>query len=350
MPDFDDTSDRPLVRKKPVFSFDDKAGGDFIRFMDENHVHPVLVFGTRLSGKSTMLLSALGYAMGSADAGINVRVGEDPFPATVEDAQSRYLDAKAFLNVKVPAFNHGDMPPATSTEHPFFIPLDIEIRGPGNTGRTCKLAFLEGQGEWFEMDTSTGVDFREMKPEVTAILKRFPNPISVIFVSPCRSPEGRVGLEYSHRCLANCVDQYRRHRNDPARDHLLLMMSKWDARHPPGTDGFNDPAADLLLKEVQDWRFIWNAFSTLNGIGSKSLLPYSAGMISGNFVNPPGVHKRVFDRYNRLLLNWIIGNATQPATGNAADRPPPLYPDAAPPTKGKPSALDRFIDFILGTK
>lgn len=349
MPDFDDTSDRPSARKKPVFNFGEKAGVDFVRFMDENSVHPVLVFGTRYSGKSTMLLSALGYAVGSSDAGINVRLGEDPFPPSVEDAQIRYSAAKEFLNVKVPAFNRGDMPPATSTEHPFFIPLDIEIRGPANSSRTCKLAFLEGQGEWFEMDSSTGIDFREMKPEVTAILQRYPNPISVIFVSPCKSPEGRNALEYSHQCLANCVDQYRRLRNDPARDHLMLMMSKWDSRHAAGTEGFNDPTADILLKEVQDWRFIWNSFSTLPGYGSKSLLPYSAGMISGNSVNPPGVHKRVFDRYNRILLNWIIGNATQPVGGSVEDRQP-IYPDVAPPKASKQTALDRFVGAMLGTK
>lgn len=330
-----------------VFTFDDKAGGNFIRFMEDKGVHPVLVFGNQASGKSTMLLSMLAYAMGASDAGLGVGIGQDPFPPSIEDAQARYNRAKEFLNVKVPAFSHGTMPPATTTANPFFIPVDIEVRGFGETPKTCKLAFLEGQGEWFEMDAKTGIEFKEMKPEITAILKRFPNPISVIFVAPCVHPLGRSDLDYSHRCLSNCVDQYKRLRGDRANDHLLLVMAKWDDRHRPGTPGFNNPSADLLMEDLKKWNFIWSAYSTLGGVASKSLLPYSAGVISDGSVNPSGEHKTVLDRYNRILLNWLIGNATQTKAGKLIERPIP-YPDAAPPYRVMPSNMDRAIDLILG--
>lgn len=243
----------PLPPKPPSSGFDASAGGDFVRFMEDRDIHPVLVFGTRASGKTTMLLSVLNYATGNNKSTLNAHMGENAFPPSIADAKTRYEHALEFMNVRLPAFSNNALPPATQTVEPFFIPLDVEAPGFGKRPLPCRLAFLEGLGEWYEMDEKTNnKTYKEIKPEITSIFKRFSKPISVIFVAPCYHPDGREELDYSHRCLANCINQYKLHRNDKNHDNILLLLSKWDfLHHPAKSEDFADPSVNTLLNDMK---------------------------------------------------------------------------------------------------
>lgn len=337
--------EKPRTGRDPL-EFDETAGNVLVRSLGQRKVHPVLVFGTTASGKSTLLASVLSYAVGAGKATIRAQIGANPFPTDIRYSAERYNYALQFMNGRVPEFIRGKLPSSTQEEYPFLIPVDVAAPGFGKEPKICQFAFLEGRGEWYEADKNEAHKFPAMQPETSSILRRFTDPISVIFVAPCAGPE----LDYSHRCLANCINQYADLRLNRNNDHVLLVMSKWDALHAPGVaNEFAEPSMQAVRHTLESWQYIWPAFSALTHVGSKSLLPYSAGWISGKSANDPGGLRGQFDRYNRILLNWLFGNGIMGTEQDAATRPV-LYADALPPKAIVPNLVDRAVQVVLSRR
>ena len=94
----------------------------------------------------------------------------------------------------------------------------------------------------------------------------------MIFVAPvpcdetgAKRPE--LLSDFSHECLAHCVEQYDRHRLVRDQDNLLLLLSKWDALHDPGRidSHFSDASVAEVLTEIEPWPIIWQQFGNLKG-------------------------------------------------------------------------------------
>jgi hypothetical protein len=283
---------------------DVRAIHDFVIHLQEEKIHPILIFGATFSGKTMMILSLLHYATRNSRADMRIWLGDPVFPPNFPFADERYRDAEQVYNLLTIEYARGERPPATQKIAPFFIPINIEVRG-----ETHKLAFLEGNGEWYERDDYS---FRPFKQEIAGVLSGLAAPVSVIFVAPAWDERGRGKLNFSHECLAHCVEQYERTRLARDRDNLLLLLSKWDGSHSPGrADGhFSDASVADVLAEIEPWRFIWQQFGNLNG-PARALTPFSAGAIneSGVFFRERK-YQGVFDKFNLTVWNWIYGNVT----------------------------------------
>jgi hypothetical protein len=299
---------------------------DFITYMKDEKIHPVLIFGTHGSGKTLMILSLLYYAKQNASAGISVRLGESVFPPHFPFAKERYSDAQQFYDNLTVQFAQNERPPTTQKIVPFFIPLDIEVEG-----ERFRFAFLEGSGEWYEKDEFS---YREFKQEIAAILGTFPEPISVVVVAPtydASAQQNKALKNFTYECVANCVEQYERRRLAKSRDNLLLLVTKWDALHNPSRPDsrFSDASVSDILKEIRDWNFIWAKYSSLNG-PRRSLMPYSACWINEGFIIRDQRYQPVFDKFNRTLWNWLIGNASEAASQQNPPARMELYDDVKP--------------------
>ncbi len=289
---------------------DPRSIQDFVTYMRDEKIHPVLIFGTHGSGKTLMILSLLFYAKQNAHSGMSVRLGDTVFPPHFPFAKERYSDAQQFYDNLTIQFAQGERPPTTQKIVPFFIPIDVEIGG-----EKFKFAFLEGSGEWYEKDEFS---YKEFKQEIGAILDTFPEPISVVVVAPTydeRAQQNKSLKNFTHECVANCVEQYERRRLAKSRDNLLLLVTKWDALHNPSApDGhFSDASVSDILKEIEAWHFIWAKYSRLNG-PRRSLMPYSACWINDGFIIRDPRYQPIFDKFNRTLWNWLIGNASEAAS------------------------------------
>jgi hypothetical protein len=319
-----------------------RAVHDFVVYMQEQKIHPILIFGTSRSGKTLMILSLLHYAKHNSRAEMRIRLGDPVFPPNFPFADERHRDAEQFYDFLTIEYARGDRPPATTKIVPFFIPINIEVGG-----RTHRLAFLEGNGEWYERDDYA---FQQFKQEIVGILSGFSAPISVIFAAPTRVEKiDPKPLSFSHECLAHCVEHYEQRRLVRDRDNLLLLLTKWDALHNPGrADGhFSDASVADALAEIEPWRFIWQQFSSLKG-PRRALTPYSAGWINadGMFVRDDK-YQAIFDKFNRTLWNWLFGNVT---AAHSSESPPvreTLYEDVSPQRPKAPSFYQALIKTIL---
>ena len=330
--------------------------GDFIRFMAADRVHPVLVFGTRESGKSTMLQSLIWYATRNQGANLGIRLGKNVFPPSFPRSKERYESAVEFFNLGIEAFDSGCLPAATQKDDPFFVPIVLTVAASAPPQPSLKFAFLEAMGEWFEKNERSDATFRPLKPEITGILKRFTDPISVIFIGPCGTNGDAGALQYSHNCLCNCMREYMAVRTDKTRDNVIFLASQWDGKFRPGSmpDNFSDPNLDSVLDLLDELPFSWPCFSAMQGIGGKAMTPYSAGWIEPPrppsetaTLNNPGQYRPVFDRFNRVLWNWLYGNAKQ-SVGPIGTKRENLYPDVALPPPVRRRALDSLIGYLIG--
>ena len=321
---------------------DDEAS--FIRHLHNSGVHPVLIFGTGKSGKSAMLQSLLHYARTKPIAQLEVRLGRSVFPDNVPGWQQRYNDGQEFFRDGVMKFVNGELVPLTHKMAPFFIPVDLTVDGK----QTIKLAFQEGMGEWYDRSEQGMAQFQEFKPEITAVLRSFTNPISVIFVAPSVADGDVNGWRKGHESLTHCMDEYHRLRSDTSRDNLLLLASKWDQRFNPGdhSGNFAAPQVDVLVDELERWGMSWATFSAMSNVGGKALMPYSAGWIDKNFIRDPGPYQVHFDRFNQTLLNWLYGNACQHIAGKTKSRKI-LLGDSPPLSGYRPNLLDLATNILL---
>ena len=287
-----------------------------VQSLIDNHIHPVFVFGTTASGKTTALQSLIYYAR---QHGMHISLGSSIFPNDYPEADERDKDAKDFFDNGVTSFARAVLPAPTQKSAPFFVPIDIEV-----DGKVLKFAFLEGMGEWYERQ-GPGGPYRQFQPEIRAILEQYAFGISIIFVAPTIGTEN-VLRDYSHECLANTMAEYEALRVDRSQDNILLLLSKWDAVHFPGLPAhkFSDASPLDVLSEVKQWLFVWSKFSSLSGLkpGAKTLMPYSAVWTKdGKSIIAPGRHTNVFEKFNRTLWNWLYGNLIESSESAAPGIP-----------------------------
>jgi hypothetical protein len=315
----------------------------------EQEVHPVLVFGTSYSGKTCMLMSLIAYARSRSDAGINVQLGDPVFPPGYPEAMDRFNQAKIFYNDYVVSFLSGRTAGNTRLNHHFFIPLDVTYTRPGCPPETRRYAFMEGMGGWFGLKQGSSSDFEPLQPEVRALLERYPESISALFLAPSvpsALPDGEYGK--AHQALTNCMDEYvrRRGKTHGGEDNLLLLGTHWDRAHPPGTrpNAFAASSAEEMAKIMGGW-MSWTTFSSMQVPAARAAMPYSSGLINddGQIVNDPGDMLRpVFDRFNQTLWNWLYANAA-PASSSAPRRS--LFPELS---VSRPlSPMERLVGKLL---
>jgi len=322
-----------------------------IRHLTQHDIHPVLVFGTTASGKTTALHSLLNYAERDEHAHIEFGLAADAFPTDYPNAKIRQEDAKAFLNASVKAFAAEQLPPATQKAYPFFVPLGVTFRKPDAPELKANLAFLEGNGEWYEKQPS-GTGYKPLPDEVEAIISLFTRPVSAIFVAPCDFRGDKDLHAYSQECLTNVMEQYRTKRVNKSRDRLLFLVTKWDATHSPDDPAahFSDATPVRILETVGAWSS-WVKFRSLSGFGQKNIMPYAAGWIRNNTIVEQGRYSEIFNQFNRTVWDWIYGNLlTDRPDAGSVNYPAHLYEDVAVDNAPAPGFYQSLTKIALWMK
>jgi hypothetical protein len=282
--------------------------------------HPVLMFGTTSSGKSTILMSFIANLMQNPD--VSITLGEPIYPAGHERRDEAHRFALEFFERRAQDFIYGrSMLRTTEIPYPMFLPIDIQrSRDP----LPVKFAFLEGKGEWYEPSAAArGSLYQELRDEVADVLKFYDSPLSGIFVAPCSDMDDVQRLRENDTGLMGALNAYRRYRMRRDDDSLLFLLTKWDIQANP----INNPKFGHLdgaeVSGVLDTQYpdSWRAFQAMPRPlrnDHRFFMQYCAGYLVEEANRPPPMAKKaIFDRYPRTLLNWLYGNGTRISIGSS---------------------------------
>jgi hypothetical protein len=284
--------------------------------------HPVLIFGTRASGKSTLLTALFSYFQSDPESQATCILGDWIIPTDTTVGAQLADEASRFFNRVVSEFHSGNAAPSTQFELPFFIPVVVH---PSNGSPVVKLAILESKGEFYQVNPDSARYFPELREEITDIYQNYNGAISVIIVAPYVMSEAYTSTEGEPTALGDefkladdallaSLQSYLKHRQHPELDRFNFILTKWDV-HTKGinTPTFYNPPGGLVESLVSK-RFpkaftVFQNFSDSKG-DRLSLMPFSAGVISGNDALPtPQKFRPIMHRFPNRLWNWLYMGA-----------------------------------------
>lgn len=312
-------------------------------YLERSGRHPVIVIGAVMAGKSMLLMSLL-EALGRSTTA-NVYLGDPILPRSDPRSAEAHRLALHYYEDQSRCMAEGRVAPATQLAQPLFIPVDIETR---NDRRVVKLALLEGRGEWYHpMPQGSGTMFPEFRPDLASVLEQHPSGLSVIWVAPCcGDPELRHESDFA---LVGALAEYRRRRGPRYLDSHLFLLSKWDSFSPP-LQGMSLGARPFEVAEVLANCFpnAWPRYRALAlGPGRRAFMHYSAGLIVEARVRQPPIHLRdTFDRFPRIVLNWLYGNATETDSGGDGQRTRRLLFSDVLPRRARPAPLLERLSIV----
>lgn len=332
-------------------------GAALAEALEEGGYHPVVLFGTSASGKTSLLLSLLAFLKSRPDLDTGLFLCPSLLGAGNAYGQTIHADARALFEVLTQAFIRGEKIPATRSLLPFFVP--VEIRPKNRVA--VRFAFLESDGEWYRPDTKDGETlagkrtlFKEWRREIEEFVSAYREPITFIYLAPYTQIDGdadrvvdREQVASAGLAIEGVVQAYDQVRGDQRHsDRHLLLVTKWDARQtkvPLGSEVLDE---DLdALEDLLNGRYnqAYAAFKNLPGHCFRNA--YSSGVIGRSGLRQPRDEDEAeaIATYPYKLWNWLYGNASI-ARGEAAAE---LFPQ--PP---KPPALIRFwtrlLDYLAG--
>ncbi len=317
--------------------------------------HPVLIFGSSKSGKSSLIMSLIRALQTDPDT--DIQFGEPVLDQADPRVSEKHAIARQFYDWQAYQLDLGQNLKATQGD-PFFIPIDI--RPKNSTLPAVKLALLDGRGEGYEPveDEKAGDLFKALNDDVRGVLETFPYGLTVIFVAPYA-----VGSNYfvetnvSNTGLLGALHGYREFRQGRRKeDFLLFLLSKWDQKASP-TDAdalFARPRPSDVNRILNDrYQRSWGDFQALPLEGPaferRAFMQYSSGYFIGDQPRPPppGELEHEFSRYPRTVLNWLYGNATrlQGRDGSPTLRRI-LFEDVIPPDRPRITVTDRIAKLL----
>ncbi len=295
------------------------------RALLERGAHPVILIGTRATGKSVLLASLFSFFMRSADTGALLSAAE-PLLST-EDEHGRRVNDKAtrFFKRTVLRFIEGYPPEQTTDIEPYYIPTylrPVNKKAPG-----ASLAILEVSGEHYGLDREAIGVVREMREEIADVYANYPGPISIILVAPYIEGDGYLDdaneslEEYERQRIREidlsinfAVQDYLAKRGDRIEnDQVMMLMTKWDV-HTGGIaeEDFirpKDETVERLL--VERYPTTLNLCATLSQMNSGQVIydVYSAGPMVGNRILPLDVDSQArVNSHAKRVWSWLYRN------------------------------------------
>jgi len=282
--------------------------------------HPVMLFGTRASGKSSLLASLFYYLQTDPESpAISVR-GEWIIPTDSAYGQSVAALASDFLNHVVNNFHEGQAAPSTRDEFPFYIPV---ILRPNNGLPEVKIAFLESRGEWYQIDKKYKDLYPELRDEVSDVYRNFTKGISILLIAPYVMGEAYsdetpseislLEMKESDASLYGALQAYQTNRKSRDLDKYLFVMTKWDAHTQSIIDkSFIKPPNGMVANLIFE-RFprSWTLFQNMQEVEAQCM-QYSAGVMSGDArVDVPQHLRPIMNRFPQMLWRWLYFNASE---------------------------------------
>lgn len=329
--------------------------------LEGDNRHPVLIFGSSRSGKSTFIISLLhGLARAGRRAGnvVDVNFGQSFYETRDARADAQMQMARNFYEASRVNFILGRRAlDTTQGQVPFFVPLDLRIKGTGMP--PVKIALLDGRGEWYEPN-QPGADaaFKEFQSDIIDVLENYSRGVSVILIAPYSLGDSdRNDVKNCDSGLWKCLDRYAECRRSPEEDSMLLLLSKWDQASTPGEKGGNfvhlngEDVAAILERRYQ---MTWDKFRTVD-VGNdewrrRSFMQYSScSFVDGRPKIPEYLEEEYF-RYPRTVANWIYENARlirAESSSMAIDIPIYLFEDVVPEGAAAVPFSTRFLQAIV---
>lgn len=332
----------PVGKPAPAFSLGER--------LSRQERHPVLLFGTLASGKSSILMSLIANLRESRE--VSVSLGEPIYPSD----HSRHKETDDFshdlFERKNDSFVRGrEMLGTTEVRYPLFIPIDIQPSRDIETG-PVKFAFLEGRGDWYLPTAgSEGRLFQDFKDEVVDVLKFYDGGLTAIFVAPYTNPDNAQSLRDNDLGLMGALEAYYTHRKRKEQDGLLYLLTKWDTyADPVENPKFGEmEASDVVEVMNRLYAISWPRFQQMPRSlrnDRRFFMQYCAGYLVDEMHRPPPPdRKSVFQRYPRTLLNWLYGNATREVKADGVVEERVLFADVV--DRGRVRFWKRVTDFVL---
>ena len=291
------------------------------RSLIEKKYHPVMIFGTQASGKSSMLASLFHYLQNDPRSQAICMLGEWILPIETTEGK-RVADAVSrFFNRAVMNFNNGEAVPRTQTDTvPFFIPVVLR---PNNGKPDIRIAFLESSGENYQIKADSASYFPSLKSEVTDVYRNFPGSLSILVVAPYTLKDAYTDQEIEKpddesfhavdQALYGALQTYQRERRWLEMDNYLFVLTKWDV-YTGGISNpvFTNPPNGLVEKVISErYRLSWNFYRSMPKKGNSNSMQYSSGLITGDsVVQVPDKLKPSINIFPRALWNWLYKNAS----------------------------------------
>lgn len=340
-------------------------GRELAHAMQEEGYHPVVLFGTNNSGKTSILMSL--FATLSVDPQLETGLSLcDPILGTRTDiAKYLHKEARHTFEIKTEAFLAGEKIPKTSTTLPFFIP--VEFRPPD--GRAAvKFAFLESNGEWYRPLISDGTSlsdteqlYPDLRKEIEDFIASYQQGMTFIYAAPVTQGEVYTQadktfdtdeIRYASMAIRGVLKSYDSIRaNGRTNDKHLMLVTKWDAMSARDADraaGIEEDRDAVIEFCSRKYNQALTQFQGLNlRPEQKRINAYCAGMI-----NKSGLIRAAADdavtgviaSYPVRLWEFLYKNALE-AAGEV-----PVSPFKEPRAPGAfKQALTKILDFISGS-
>lgn len=350
--------------EEDVSKFDMKRlGADLARALQAENYHPIILFGTNFSGKTSLLLSLLSTLLSEPRLETGVFLCDPVLGTETKIARALHEEARKLFEVKTQAFIEGENIPATKFPLPFFVP--VEVRPAGKP--PVRFAFLESNGEWYRpaRERHQPIANQErlyplFRTEIESFISSYQGGISFIYLTPYTQAkifnERDVALdtdEIQNAALAigGVLKVYDRVRaNHRADDHHIMLVTKWDehsARNPDRAEGIQEDRDALNKFCSERYGQAISIFQTLNLRPSqRQLNAYCSGIINERGLlqlNRGDDVRDVVMSYPIRLWSWLYRNALVTSGQSVV----PLFRE--PP---KPPTLvrlwQRLLDFTSG--
>lgn len=327
--------------------------------LEQDERHPVLVFGSSDSGKSTLIMSIINAVEKSGrDGGVSVGLsfGNSFYAKRDAKAEAQRELAKDFFEAGSTNFILGrEALETTQVDFPFFIPLDLRIKG--SNLKPVKIAIMDGRGEWYEPHRTGAIPFKDLQDDIVEVLKNYSRGISIICAAPFSlGSSDEDNVQNSDAGLWASLGKYQELRSNPDDDAILFLLTKWDQKANPERDiEFSVlNGAEVVQVAVTRYERCWDAFRTLVIGGDdwekRCFMQYSSCKFVEGKPSIPSDLQPEFLRYARTVANWIYGNARRfefTVGRRVTDLPLNLFPDVVPKGTKFVSLSERFLRRIV---
>lgn len=334
----------------------DNLGEKLSASLEASNYHPVIIFGTTHSGKSSFVASLLGFLQTETILGIGIRLGPPILNDGSEYAAYVHKAASAFFHRSLQEFMGGTAHAQTRERFPFFIPVIVTPK----TGPEVSFAFMESNGEHYKVNREAAEFFPKLREEVDGILRDFSGGASFIYVAPytqlaIRVPSvdsndstSKFELNEADLALKGALTSYIHTRAFKNNDSHMFLVTKWDARTSADED-LDDVIREIDKDEVLSFtRSTYvQSFAAFHALGSgeKRIMHYCSGLISGRRIANSAKLKPLLDQYPAKMWNLLYADAVRAVTKAAPASP--LIPIQATPKKTIFDYIRSAVDRLL---
>lgn len=328
-----------------------RLGEDLALHVEAAECHPVILFGSRSTGKTSLILSLLASLKTEPSLRTGLRLGDPLLDLNSVIGKEQYDIAEGMFGQKTQQFIDGVKPESTGLKRPFFIPVDLLPHDKPE----AKFAFMECNGEWFQPDRNSAKLFAPLNKHIEDFIGCYEGAITFIHVLPFTqnasaslSTAEKVKdvelIQEASLAVSGALQAYGRIRINKGADRHLLLVTKWDVRKREGLS--NEDSLTSTTLEVGEFveEHYSQAFAAFQGMTLRDDQRYIASYCSG-LMNEDKV--LVLKKSNDLRLDvlnypvnlwkWLYGNALDVAGLPKQDPFPAPEP---------PGILDQFFNWL----